>query len=328
VHHGSARHRPPHLSRHQRHQLLGRHRASPSDPPAPLRHLTPHPPFPATKSLPPPSHSPIPPTMAIASDSNAGAQPREDPSLLLITSFSLALSILTLATPTLGFVPLHHPPPHSDLYTRRLPPPSIMWPLPRRPTRLNSTTSSVISPLPSSRSGLSRSFHSGAPPPPPPPPRRPPPPGAAARWFGSAPTSASTTKPSTPQQGRCPPFSLSSSSARGTSTSPPWGSTERAHTAPSSFSTQSLTCGGDLVMRVGRPEVVIPELARAAGAEVVYAHGEVSRDEVRAEERGQKVVEKEGINVKYFWVARCTMWKTFPSALTTYRPTMVASGRP
>jgi deoxyribodipyrimidine photolyase len=81
-------------------------------------------------------------------------------------------------------------------------------------------------------------------------------------------------------------------------------------------------------MRVGRPEVVIPELARAAGAEVVYAHGEVSRDEVRAEERGQKVVEKEGINVKYFWVARCTMWKTFPSALTTYRPTMVASGRP
>jgi hypothetical protein len=167
VHHGSARHRPPHLSRHQRHQLLGRHRASPSDPPAPLRHLTPHPPFPATKSLPPPSHSPIPPTMAIASDSNAGAQPREDPSLLLITSFSLALSILTLATPTLGFVPLHHPPPHSDLYTRRLPPPSIMWPLPRRPTRLNSTTSSVISPLPSSRSGLSRSVPSGAPPPPP-----------------------------------------------------------------------------------------------------------------------------------------------------------------
>jgi deoxyribodipyrimidine photolyase len=52
---------------------------------------------------------------------------------------------------------------------------------------------------------------------------------------------------------------------------------------------------------VGRPEVVIPELARAAGAETVYAHGEVSRDECRAEERVQKAVEKEGINVKYFW---------------------------
>lgn len=33
----------------------------------------------------------------------------------------------------------------------------------------------------------------------------------------------------------------------------------------------------------------------------MYAHGEVLWDEVRAEERVQKVVEKEGINVKYFW---------------------------
>ncbi|KAF0887818.1 hypothetical protein E2562_004039 [Oryza meyeriana var. granulata] len=59
--------------------------------------------------------------------------------------------------------------------------------------------------------------------------------------------------------------------------------------------------GGDLVVRVGRPEVVIPELARAAGVEAVFAHGEVSRDECRAEERVSKAVEKEGIEVKYFW---------------------------
>src|SRR5438128_2578674 len=58
---------------------------------------------------------------------------------------------------------------------------------------------------------------------------------------------------------------------------------------------------GDLVVRVGRPEVVIPELARAAGAEAVYAHGESSINECHAEVRLRKAVEKEGIEVKYFW---------------------------
>jgi hypothetical protein len=43
------------------------------------------------------------------------------------------------------------------------------------------------------------------------------------------------------------------------------------------------------------------ELARAAGAEAVYAHGEVSRDECRAEENVSKAIEKEGVEVKYFW---------------------------
>lgn len=55
------------------------------------------------------------------------------------------------------------------------------------------------------------------------------------------------------------------------------------------------------MVRVGRPEVVIPELARAAGAEAVYAHGEVSRDECRTEDKVSQAIKKEGVEVKYFW---------------------------
>ncbi|KAJ4764521.1 Blue-light photoreceptor PHR2 [Rhynchospora pubera] len=59
--------------------------------------------------------------------------------------------------------------------------------------------------------------------------------------------------------------------------------------------------GSDLVVRVGRPETVLPELAKAVGADGVFAHREVSRDEVKTEERVEKTLEKEGIEIKYFW---------------------------
>ncbi|KAK1293169.1 Blue-light photoreceptor PHR2 [Acorus calamus] len=60
--------------------------------------------------------------------------------------------------------------------------------------------------------------------------------------------------------------------------------------------------GSDLVVRIGRPEVVIPEVARAAGADGVYAHLEVSRGEVEAEESVRGAVEgEEGVEVRYFW---------------------------
>lgn len=59
--------------------------------------------------------------------------------------------------------------------------------------------------------------------------------------------------------------------------------------------------GSDLVVRVGRPEAVLAEMAKAVGAEAVYAHREVSHDEVRAEERVEKAMEEEGVEVKYFW---------------------------
>ncbi|MQM01560.1 hypothetical protein Taro_034315 [Colocasia esculenta] len=59
--------------------------------------------------------------------------------------------------------------------------------------------------------------------------------------------------------------------------------------------------GSDLVVRVGRPETVLVELAREVGADAVYAHQEVSHDEVRMEEKMAKVMEEEGVEVKYFW---------------------------
>ncbi|KAF8014919.1 hypothetical protein BT93_H0655 [Corymbia citriodora subsp. variegata] len=59
--------------------------------------------------------------------------------------------------------------------------------------------------------------------------------------------------------------------------------------------------GSDLVVRVGRPEEVLAEMAKAVGAEAVYAHREVSRDEVKSEERIEAAMKEEGVEVKYFW---------------------------
>ncbi|XP_050363680.1 blue-light photoreceptor PHR2 [Argentina anserina] len=59
--------------------------------------------------------------------------------------------------------------------------------------------------------------------------------------------------------------------------------------------------GSDLVVRVGRPETVLPELAKAIGADAIYAHGEVSHDEVKAEERIEAAMKEENVEVKYFW---------------------------
>lgn len=59
--------------------------------------------------------------------------------------------------------------------------------------------------------------------------------------------------------------------------------------------------GSDLVVRVGKPETVLAELAKAIGADAVYAHREVSHDEVKAEERIEAAMKEENIEVKYFW---------------------------
>lgn len=59
--------------------------------------------------------------------------------------------------------------------------------------------------------------------------------------------------------------------------------------------------GSDLVVRIGKPETVLIELAQAIGAEAVYAHREVSRDEVKAEDKIEEVLKDEGLEVKYFW---------------------------
>ncbi|XP_010259530.1 PREDICTED: blue-light photoreceptor PHR2 [Nelumbo nucifera] len=59
--------------------------------------------------------------------------------------------------------------------------------------------------------------------------------------------------------------------------------------------------GSDLVVRIGKPEVVLVEMARAIGADAVYAHREVSHDEVRAEDKIEAAMKEEGVEVKYFW---------------------------
>lgn len=59
--------------------------------------------------------------------------------------------------------------------------------------------------------------------------------------------------------------------------------------------------GSDLVVRVGRPEEVLPEMAKAVGAEAVYAHREASREEVKSEERIEAAMKEEGVELKHFW---------------------------
>ncbi|KAL8100987.1 blue-light photoreceptor PHR2 [Apium graveolens] len=59
--------------------------------------------------------------------------------------------------------------------------------------------------------------------------------------------------------------------------------------------------GSDLVVRIGKPESVLVELAKAVGAEAVYSHQEVSHDEVKAEGKIENVMKDEGLEVKYFW---------------------------
>ncbi|GFS39758.1 photolyase/blue-light receptor 2 [Actinidia rufa] len=59
--------------------------------------------------------------------------------------------------------------------------------------------------------------------------------------------------------------------------------------------------GSDLVVRIGKPETVLVELAKEIGADAVYAHREVSHDEVKAEERIEAAMKDEGVEVKYLW---------------------------
>ncbi|KAK7392304.1 hypothetical protein VNO78_20738 [Psophocarpus tetragonolobus] len=59
--------------------------------------------------------------------------------------------------------------------------------------------------------------------------------------------------------------------------------------------------GSDLVVRMGKPESVLVELAKAVGADAVYAHREVSHDEVKTEENVEAAMKEENVEVKYFW---------------------------
>ncbi|XP_071716399.1 blue-light photoreceptor PHR2-like [Rutidosis leptorrhynchoides] len=59
--------------------------------------------------------------------------------------------------------------------------------------------------------------------------------------------------------------------------------------------------GSDLIVRIGKPETVISELVKEVGAEAVYAHREVSNDEVKGEGKIENALKDEGVEIKYFW---------------------------
>lgn len=59
--------------------------------------------------------------------------------------------------------------------------------------------------------------------------------------------------------------------------------------------------GSDLVVRVGKPETVLVELAKAIGADAIYAHRDVSHDDVKAEDAIEAAMKEENVEAKYFW---------------------------
>ncbi|CAH1417570.1 unnamed protein product [Lactuca virosa] len=56
--------------------------------------------------------------------------------------------------------------------------------------------------------------------------------------------------------------------------------------------------GSELIVRIGKPEKVLAELVKEVGAEAVYAHREVSHDEVKGEEKIETALKDEGVDVK------------------------------
>ncbi|KAJ1407528.1 Rossmann-like alpha/beta/alpha sandwich fold [Sesbania bispinosa] len=53
--------------------------------------------------------------------------------------------------------------------------------------------------------------------------------------------------------------------------------------------------------KVWKPETVLIEMDKAIDADDVYAHIEVSRDEVKVEEKIEAAMKEENVEMKYFW---------------------------
>lgn len=60
-------------------------------------------------------------------------------------------------------------------------------------------------------------------------------------------------------------------------------------------------CGGDLVVRCGKPEEVLVEVCRRVGAERVFYHREISYEEQLVEERVGEALEGMGVERQAFW---------------------------
>ena len=61
--------------------------------------------------------------------------------------------------------------------------------------------------------------------------------------------------------------------------------------------------GGNLLLRFGKPESILPTLAREVNAEAVYFHEEVADEELRVEEAVQEALTAIGVKVHSYWGA-------------------------
>jgi deoxyribodipyrimidine photo-lyase len=61
--------------------------------------------------------------------------------------------------------------------------------------------------------------------------------------------------------------------------------------------------GSDLLIRIGQPETIVPELAQTLNCEAVYFHKEVTFEEVWVESQLQQRLEQLGIRHRSFWGA-------------------------
>eukprot|EP00775_Hariotina_reticulata_P004335 gene4335-4588_t len=59
--------------------------------------------------------------------------------------------------------------------------------------------------------------------------------------------------------------------------------------------------GSDLLVRLGKPEDILPQLVSAVGAGAVYCHGEVTQEEVGVEAAVSRALDKAGAALKVLW---------------------------
>ncbi|GAQ87857.1 photolyase/cryptochrome [Klebsormidium nitens] len=59
--------------------------------------------------------------------------------------------------------------------------------------------------------------------------------------------------------------------------------------------------GSELVVRIGKPEEVLADLARKTGAKTLFAHQEVTHEELQSERKVCAALKDAGVQAKFFW---------------------------
>ncbi|WIA32347.1 hypothetical protein OEZ86_003183 [Tetradesmus obliquus] len=78
--------------------------------------------------------------------------------------------------------------------------------------------------------------------------------------------------------------------------------------------------GSDLLVRIGKPEEVLPELARSIGAGAVYCHGEVTAEDAKVEGAVSKALDKAGAALKVSWGGTLFHMDDLPFQLASMPP--------